>query len=206
MTFEDLQKANETLSTMDIKGKNYVLVNERVKAFRMLYPEGTITTEILSLENGVVTMQAKVMDAEGKLLSTGLAYEKETSSYINKTSYIENCETSAVGRALGFLGIGVDTSIASYEEVQNAVNNQGEQKPKKKSAYQERLEAEHPEDRVTEKEAIDLANELVKAGGNIEWFLKKYKVNAFVELTPAQMVEIYGAIDDNVRKQKQANS
>lgn len=206
MTFEDLQKANETLSTMDIKGKNYVLVNERVKAFRMLYPEGTITTEILSLENGVVTMQAKVMDAEGKLLSTGLAYEKETSSFINKTSYIENCETSAVGRALGFLGIGVDTSIASYEEVQNAVNNQGEQKPKKKSAYQERLEAEHPEDRVTEKEAIDLANELVKAGGNIEWFLKKYKVNAFVELTPAQMVEIYGAIDDNVRKQKQANS
>ena len=111
-----------------------------------------------------------------------------------------------MGRALGFLGIGVDTSIASYEEVQNAVNNQGEQKPKKKSAYQERLEAEHPEDRVTEKEAIDLANELVKAGGNIEWFLKKYKVNAFVELTPAQMVEIYGAIDDNVRKQKQANS
>lgn len=125
MTFEQLQEANKTLSTMDIKGKGYVLVNERVRAFRMLYPNGIITTEIVSLEGGVVVMKATISDDNGCLLSTGYAYEKESSTYINKTSYIENCETSAVGRALGFLGIGIDTSIASYEEVQNAVNNQG---------------------------------------------------------------------------------
>lgn len=125
MTFEQLQEANKTLTTMDIKGKGYVLVNERVKAFRMLYPNGIITTEIVSLEGGVVVMKATISDDNGCLLSTGYAYEKESSTYINKTSYIENCETSAVGRALGFLGIGIDTSIASYEEVQNAVNNQG---------------------------------------------------------------------------------
>lgn len=125
MTFEQLQEANKTLTTMDIKGKGYVLVNERVRAFRMLYPNGIITTEIVSLEGGVVVMKATISDDNGCLLSTGYAYEKESSTYINKTSYIENCETSAVGRALGFLGIGIDTSIASYEEVQNAVNNQG---------------------------------------------------------------------------------
>ncbi|MCQ2771082.1 MAG: hypothetical protein MJ236_04705, partial [Clostridia bacterium] len=50
--------------------------------------------------------------------------EKESSSFINKTSFIENCETSAVGRALGFAGIGSKTSIASAEEVRNAINNQ----------------------------------------------------------------------------------
>ena len=61
----------------------------------------------------------------------GYAQEKESSSFINKTSFIENCETSAVGRALGMCGFGIDTSIASYEEVQNAINNQGDKKSNK---------------------------------------------------------------------------
>ena len=64
-----------------------------------------------------------------------MAYEKEGSTFINKTSYIENCETSAWGRALGNLGIGIDTSIASAEEVQNAVLNQGKKKPDKETDY-----------------------------------------------------------------------
>lgn len=124
MTFEDIVKANKTLSTMDIKGKDYVLVNERVKAFRMLYPNGRIDTELLSCSDGVCVFKATVYDDEGRQLGSGHAYEKESSSYINKTSYIENCETSAVGRALGFVGLGIDTSIASYEEVKNAVSQQ----------------------------------------------------------------------------------
>ena len=104
MTFEELQKANETLSTMDIKGKDYVLVNERVKAFRMLFPNGSIATDIIDMHDGVVVMKATIRDDDGEILATGLAYEKESSNYINKTSYIENCETSAVGRALGLSG------------------------------------------------------------------------------------------------------
>ena len=56
------------------------------------------------------------------------AYEKENSTFINKTSYIENCETSALGRALGIAGFGIDTSVASAEEVQNAINNQNDDK------------------------------------------------------------------------------
>lgn len=126
MEFSQLQRVNKELKTLDVKGKDYVEVNERVKAFRMLYPEGTIVTEIKQIENGSVIIQATIYaDYENdKLLATGIAQEKEGSTYINKTSYIENCETSAVGRALGFLGIGIDTSIASAEEVQNAIVNQ----------------------------------------------------------------------------------
>lgn len=124
MTYEELRKAQEGVKVADIKGKNYVQVNSRVDVFRKLYPEGTITTDILSNENGVALMKATVMDAEGHILSTGLAYEKEASSYINKASYIENCETSAVGRALGFLGIGIDAAMASAEEMTNSLTAQ----------------------------------------------------------------------------------
>lgn len=115
-----LRDANEILNTVDIKGKAYVPVNERIKAFRFIYPRGQILTEILSLEEGVVTMKASVYDDEGKLLGTGHAQEKEGSSFINKTSFIENCETSCIGRAIGNIGIGLDEGFASYEEVANA--------------------------------------------------------------------------------------
>jgi hypothetical protein len=53
-----------------------------------------------------------------------MAYEKENSSFINKTSALENCETSAVGRALAILGFEIKKSVASYEEVANAKLNQ----------------------------------------------------------------------------------
>lgn len=116
----NLSMANGMLSKVDIKGKDYIPVNERIKAFRYIYPRGQIITEIIGLENGICTMKASAYDDEGHLLGTGHAQEKETSSFINKTSFIENCETSAVGRCLGMLGIGLDNGFASYEEVANA--------------------------------------------------------------------------------------
>ncbi len=74
-------------------------------------------------------MCAECRDEHGSIVATGHAYEKEDSSFINKTSYIENCETSAVGRALGFVGIGVDNDIASAQEVLNAEQQQAAEKP-----------------------------------------------------------------------------
>lgn len=126
ISYEQLKAVNDSIKTVDVKGKKYAQVNERVKAFRQICPCGTISTEIIALNDGVVTMKATVTDEEGHVLGTGLAQEKESSSYINKTSFIENCETSAVGRALGFAGIGVDGSMASAEEVANAILNQKE--------------------------------------------------------------------------------
>lgn len=130
ITYEDIKKANDQIRTTDIKGKEYAEVNQRIKAFRMVFPAGTISTEIISVENGVATIKATVgyTEENGQFitLGTGTAYEKENSSFINKTSYIENCETSAVGRALGMAGFGIDTSVASYEEVSNAIAQQNE--------------------------------------------------------------------------------
>ena len=124
MKYLDLAIANEQIKTTDIKGKEYAEVNQRIKAFRMVYPQGSIRTEMLSNENGVCVFRATVWDETNTLLATGHAYEKEDSTFINKTSFIENCETSAIGRALGMAGFGIDVSVASAEEVQNAIANQ----------------------------------------------------------------------------------
>ena len=124
MTFEDIVKANGTIVTEPFKGKGYAQVNQRVKAFRMLYPNGTIDTAIISCKDGVVVMKATIADDAGNILATGHAYEKEGSTFVNQESYIENCETSCVGRALGFVGLGIDVSICSAEELKNAVVNQ----------------------------------------------------------------------------------
>ena len=135
MNWESLVKANAAIRTTNIKGKEYAEVNQRVKAFRTLYPEGFITTEILCREGGLCIIKATVghyADGKSVILATGTAYEKEGSSQINRTSYIENCETSAVGRALGMAGFGIDTSIASADEMSNALlqqNTSDVQKP-----------------------------------------------------------------------------
>jgi ribosomal protein L22 len=112
------------LKTVNIKGKEYVEVNQRIKAFREIYPNGSIMTEIISHQDGVWVMKA-VAVIDNQIVATGHAYEKEGSTFINKTSYIENAETSAIGRCLGCLGIGIDTSVASVEEVANAIKQQG---------------------------------------------------------------------------------
>lgn len=135
-TWEQIVAANGLCKTTDVKDKPYIEVNQRVKAFRSVCPGGAIITEMLSNENGVCVFRATVYDDEQRILGTGTAYEKETSSFINKTSYIENCETSAVGRALGMCGFGIDTSIASAEEVANAIQNQDKKKEPKQEQKQ----------------------------------------------------------------------
>ena len=130
--FKQLQEANASIKTTPVQGKDYAEVNQRIKAFRSLCPGGAILTEMLSCENGVCIFKATICDENMKVLGTGTAYEKEGSTFINKTSYIENFETSAVGRALGMCGFGIDTSIASAEEVQNAIQNQGQKPTAKK--------------------------------------------------------------------------
>ena len=129
VTWERIVKANAAIKTMDVKGKDYAEVNQRVKAFRMVYPTGLIDTEIVSNTDGVCIFRATVGYYDEEVgsfvkLATGTAFEVQNASYINKTSYVENCETSAVGRALGMAGFGIDTSICSAEELQNALAQQ----------------------------------------------------------------------------------
>jgi len=121
------------LKTIKLHGKDYVEVKERVLFFNEEYPNGSITSRIVKCENGLVVIKATVTpDIEKpERIFTGYSYEKENSNTYTKTSYIEICETSAVGRALGFMGIGVVDSIASANEVKNATNQQNSlpQKP-----------------------------------------------------------------------------
>lgn len=118
----------QQLPTVSIQGKPYVEVEQRVKYFNETYPNGSIRTEIISHDAGVIVMKTTVWPdidkPEHKF--TGHAAEKEGAGMVNKTSYVENCETSAVGRALGMMAIGLTKGIASADEVQNAISQQAD--------------------------------------------------------------------------------
>ena len=126
------------LKTIDVKGKKYVEVHERLKYFRTNYKNHSLITEVVEKTDNSIMIKAVITNEEGKVIATGLAEEVKGSSFINKTSYVENCETSAWGRALGNLGIGVETSIASAEEIQYA---KAQSKPKKEKLSNAKYQA-----------------------------------------------------------------
>jgi hypothetical protein len=116
----------KNFKTVNIKGKEYVPVNERIKHFRTdkNYDGYSLESEIIELTDAIITIKAIVKNAEGRVIATGFANESKNDGYINKTSYIENCETSAWGRALSNLGIGIDVSIASSDETNTAISKE----------------------------------------------------------------------------------
>jgi hypothetical protein len=118
--------ARHQFKTTNIKGKQYVEVNERIKFFRESgnYNGWSLSSEIVHLDSESCVIRAEIRDDQFVLRATGFAQEDKSSSYINKTSFVDNCETSAWGRALANLGIGIDTSIASSNEVQIAIAKQ----------------------------------------------------------------------------------
>jgi hypothetical protein len=118
------------MKTINIHGKQYVEVKERIKHFRENFKDWSLTSELLELTDDRCVIKATISNEQDRVIASGIAYETKGSSYINKTSFVENCETSAWGRALGNLGIGVDTSIASAEEIQYAKAQDKPKKPK----------------------------------------------------------------------------
>jgi len=115
---------NNTAGVVDIHGKQYVTVSYRVKQFRDKYPDTlSILTEITKDEDGIIIMKALIVDKD-IVLATGYAEEVRGSTNINKTSALENCETSAIGRALASFGF-AGTEYASADEVQHAIKQQG---------------------------------------------------------------------------------
>lgn len=141
------------MKTINIKGSQYVEVPTRVTHFRHNNQNYSLQTDIIDSADNYdwVIMKTVIMDENQIVRSTGMAFEERGSSYINKGSHIENCETSAVGRALGFFGIGIDTSIASAEEVQNAKINQ----PKKEWLSESQFQA------ILKKD-VEYANKVLK--------------------------------------------
>jgi hypothetical protein len=120
------------LKTINIKGKKYVEVNERLKYFRSNYPNHSLTSQITHIDSEMVVIKSDIINENGKVLATGHAHEEKSASFINKTSYVENCETSSWGRALANFGIGIDESVASANEVDIAIKKQNSRSSKKK--------------------------------------------------------------------------
>ena len=118
--------SNYKFKTTNIRGKQYVEVNERIKFFRQEeeYKNWTISTEFTALDSEMCVCKAVIADKNQRVVASGHAHEERSGSHINKTSYVENCETSAIGRALAMMGIGIDTSIASANEVTEAIAKQ----------------------------------------------------------------------------------
>ena len=110
----------------DIKGKKYTTVVLRLQAFRKHFgSDARIETDVIHSDLERVAVKASISvfeDREWRLLSTGLAEEFRGDNYINKTSALENCETSAIGRALACLGLGGGEYASSFE-MDNAINN-----------------------------------------------------------------------------------
>ena len=120
-TIDDFKKVEG--GTVAIHGKNYSTVATRVAvARRNLGTQLSIQTSIVDKDADTVTVKAKVF-IDGRLIGTGIAEENRKASRINQTSAVENCETSAVGRALAFCGL-QDNNIASAEEVSAAIEQQ----------------------------------------------------------------------------------
>lgn len=197
ITSEQLEQANKQLTTLSIKGKEYVQVTERVKAFRSICPNGSITTEIISMDGEKVVMKSTVCDGD-TVLGTGLAYERESSSYINKTSYIENCETSAVGRALGFCGIGIDGSMCSAEELVNAITQQ-------KQIEAQEARTKKGRNKVSAEEAAEIRGMCETCGVNIEKLLLMYKVNSFEEMTPDHYAILKSQLESRINGNNSKN-
>lgn len=112
-----------TKTTVNIHGKEYETVASRVQRFREEHgTEFSIQTEIINIDESVVVMKASI--AKGfTLIATGHAEERRDASQINRTSALENCETSAIGRALAAFGM-AGTEFASADEVANAIGQQ----------------------------------------------------------------------------------
>jgi hypothetical protein len=110
-----------------IHGKEYKTVALRVAEFRAAHPDYTIQTELIEANDVLVIMKATISNC-GVVIATGYAEEVRAASKINSTSALENAESSAVGRALAFFGLG-GTEIASADEVANAIQQQNDATP-----------------------------------------------------------------------------
>ena len=200
--------ANAKLKTVNIKGREYVMVNERIKAFRKEYPTWSLVSQITDLTDNRCVIRAEIYDEERRCIATGHAYEKEGSSPINKTSFIENCETSAWGRALANLGIGIDASICSAEELAIAISQQEtpEQIAERKlngedvqlpsgedfaKAMNNTKDITKPRGKNASTQQVTMIKSIAeRIGQPIDKICTKYKVKGLEDLTPAQATEV----------------
>lgn len=118
---DEFVDANDEIAYVNIKGKDYAEVKEKIKAFRKVFPEGSISTKIISVDEQTCLIKAEVFNENGSLLATGHAFEQRSSlkDYL-KDYMIEITETSAIGRALSYVGFGIKDGVASADSMERS--------------------------------------------------------------------------------------
>lgn len=142
---------------VNIHGKEYKTVAKRVDEFRKDHKtDMSIVTSIIVADEKMVVMKAEISDKEGRIIATGFAEEKRTSKGINETSALENCETSAIGRALANFGLG-GGEYASADELTNALKQQqaSQNQPKKTYAKLNFDEIRETLDSIDDEKSLD---------------------------------------------------
>jgi len=180
--------------------EDYVPVAERVEQFHQRFPEGRLITTIVDhdRESGFVLIRAEayrhVDDAVPA--ATGHAYEYKDSGYVQRTSYIEVAETSAVGRALALLGFEVRRGIASREEMEKTARPAQAERPATRAATEvsapEAAAASAPEEAPAEESATKIDQEILHSAGELgydaakvkRWINQKFKVTGGLESIP----------------------
>ena len=160
--------ADKNKGEVEIHGSTYLTVARRVDDFRKSedFKGWSIETELVSVEDSMVVMKSTIRDSDGKVAATGYAEEDRSFGKINKTSALENCETSAVGRALAFLGL-AGSEIASADEVAGAINQQKQIEANEHLLAHANATHKYFDDIVAIKEGI-ANDDFVSAGG--AWF------------------------------------
>jgi hypothetical protein len=184
--------------------EDYVPVAERLEKFYERFPDGRITTAIVehNLESGFVLMRAEVYRSsdDASPAATGHAFEVRGESYVNKTSYIENAETSSVGRALAMLGFEVKRGIASREEIQKTARMQPPPAPATAAPVGAASKArEKAQPAAPAEPPVDLDREILVAAETLgydaakvrKWVNQKFKVSDGLEsLSPQDKREV----------------
>lgn len=213
---ERLSVANQSLRFTNIRGKEYAEVNQRILAFWSLFPTGRIITDKTMDDGNRCEFKCYVFrdEEDEKPTTTGHAFEVKQGN-INSTSYIENCETSAIGRALGLLGIGATTAIASADEVLNAIAQQeanqgqskarsGQQRPSAPQGRQAPATGQQDSPRkqifahITRLKMQAMENGVKEEGIN-SWFEAKFGKVGMNRLTNEQLQEVIGYLETIVR-------
>ena len=185
--------------TVSIHGKEYKTVAERVKEFHAKYNKTSITTEMIRFDDQIAIVKARVIvkDNDNTNVYTGHAYEKVGSTAINKTSALENCETSAIGRALASAGF-VGTEFASADEVANAiVQQQKEVTTKVESCF---ISGKQLSD------ILDIADNLKNADKRKKRILDHLKVPSFNEITTDNYTAVLNILKDAKERDKKEDT
>lgn len=183
--------ARKETGITNIHGREYQTVALRVTKFRADKEEWSLTTEIVSRDADCVVMKATIANEQGRILATGHAEEYRKSSQVNKTSALENAETSAIGRALAAAGWG-GTEFASANEVENAIHQQ-DNPPANEGG-------------MPDAEYHRLTGMMQSAGVSEAKLLNEYAVPSLRALNQDQYGEIIGRLSKAIEAQAKAKS